>query len=39
MSQERLTDLGILFIEKNIVKSLNLDVVVNCLALNIIIEK
>ena len=29
MSQERPTDLGILYIEKNIVKALNLDVVVN----------
>ena len=33
MSQERLTDLGILYFEKNIVKALNLvDVVVNYFA-------
>ena len=32
MTQERLTDLGILYIEKNIVKILNLDVVINYFA-------
>lgn len=32
MSQERLTDLGILYVEKHIVKSLDLDVVVNFFA-------
>ena len=32
MSQEKLTNLGILYIEKNIAKALNLDVVVNSFA-------